>query len=81
MAVLTIRGLSEETLERLRHEAGTAGRSLTRHAAAVLDQQAERCRRRDQLARLAARLEAARARLDVPSVDSAQLLWLERGGR
>jgi hypothetical protein len=81
MAVLTIRDVSEETLELLRHEADVAGRSLTRHALAVLDQQAERCRKREQLNVLATRLEAARARLGVPSVDSAQLLWLERGSR
>ena len=80
MAVLTIRGLSEETLSQLRREAHQTGRSLSRHVVTVLDDQAERRRRREGLRRLAERLETVRLSLNV-GADSAGLLWAERGGR
>ena len=82
MAVqLTVRGVSEETFELLRRDAEENGRSLTRHLVAVLDAEAERCRRRDQLRQLGRRLEAVRGRLGLGTTDSAALLWAERGGR
>lgn len=88
MAVLTVRGLSDQTLDLLRRDADHHGRSLSRHVALVLDERAELLRRRDQLRRLGRRLEAVRARLTPadgrearPSADSAALLWAERGGR
>jgi hypothetical protein len=80
-AVVTLRGVSEETLDLLRREAEQSGRSLTRHLAAVLDAEAERCRRRQRLRQLGERLEAVRARLGIGATDSAALLWAERGGR
>jgi hypothetical protein len=80
MAVLTVRGMSEQTLAELHGEAEQMGRSLTRHVMAVLDAQAERRRRREGLRRLAERLEAVRASLNL-GAESAGLLWAERGGR
>ena len=77
MAVLTIRDVSEETRAALRREADRAGRSLSRHVVAVLDQQAARERRRAELRELAGRLEAARARLGI-GVDSGALLAADR---
>jgi len=81
MAVLTIRGVSEETLHTLRREADEVGRSMSRHVAVLLDRQAERCRRRVQLRRLAERLQTVRAARPASATDSAGLLWAERGGR
>jgi len=81
MSVVTVRGVSEETLDLLRREAEEHGRSLTRHLAAVLDAEALRCRRRQQLRQLGDRLEAVRVRLGKGGTDSASLLWAERGGR
>jgi hypothetical protein len=78
---LSVRGVSDETLDLLRREADQHGRSLTRHLIAVLDAEAERCRRRQQLRQLGERLEAVRARLGLGGTDSAALLWAERGGR
>lgn len=81
MSVVTVRGVSDQTLDLLRREAEESGRSLSRHLAAVLDAEAERCRRRQQLRQLGERLEALRARLGPGATDSASLLWAERGGR
>ncbi len=81
MPTVTLRGVSEETLELLRDEAEQNGRSLTRHLAVVLDAEAERCRRRQQLRQLDERLQTVRSRLGAGGTDSAALLWAERGGR
>lgn len=78
---LSVRGVSDETLDLLRREAEQNGRSLTRHLIAVLDAEAERCRRRQQLRQLGERLDLVRARLGLGATDSAALLWAERGGR
>ncbi|HZQ97576.1 MAG TPA: hypothetical protein VFC93_02040 [Chloroflexota bacterium] len=78
---VTVRGVSEETLDVLRREAEESGRSLTRHLVAVLDAAAERRRRREQLRHVGRRLEDVRGRLGAGTTDSAALLWAERGGR
>ena len=78
---VTVRGVSEETLDLLRRDAEESGRSLTRHLIAVLDAEAERRRRREQLRHLGQRLATVRGRLGPGATDSAALLWAERGGR
>jgi len=83
MAVLTIRGLSETTLDALRGEADHQGRSVNRHLVSVLDEHAAVTRRAAQLGRQRRRLDALRMRVapGQATTDSASLLWSERGGR
>ena len=62
---------AEGSLDALLADAGVPGltgvdtRSLTRHLVAVLDAEAERCRRREQLRQLGRRLEAVRGKLGI----------------
>jgi hypothetical protein len=88
MPGLTVRGVPEPTLDVLRREADERGRSLNRHIAHVLGEQASRWRHQREMQQAAQRLIALRAgrrdpdgRPALDSTDSGALLWAERGGR